>query len=100
MLFPFELASDILTFFIRKAAHFTEYLLLGLTLEWGMDFRKRTFLIGTGYAILDEIHQAFVPGRSCEIRDMCIDTVGLLIGMMLMKVIRKQRKKMCKGDHK
>ena len=90
MLLPFDLSMDLLTFLIRKAAHFTEYLLLGLSLEWGMGFRKRTFLIGTGYAVMDEIHQAFVPGRSCEIRDMCIDAVGVLIGMVLIIAIRKQ----------
>ena len=54
-----------------------------------MDFRMRTFFIGSGYAIIDEIHQSFVPGRSCEIRDMCIDAVGVLVGMILMKTVRK-----------
>ena len=89
-LLPFDISSDHLTFLIRKAAHFTEYLLLGLSLEWSMDFRKRTFLFGTGYAVLDEIHQFFVPGRSCEIRDMCIDAAGVLIGMFLMKTASRK----------
>ncbi|MBR6153422.1 MAG: VanZ family protein [Treponema sp.] len=35
------------------------------------------------YGIIDEIHQSFVPGRSCSILDWCADTVGALIGSTL-----------------
>ena len=35
------------------------------------------------YGIIDEIHQSFVPGRSCSFLDWCADTVGALIGSTL-----------------
>ena len=40
------------------------------------------WLIGTAYAMTDEFHQAFVPGRSCEFRDMVIDSCGVLTGVL------------------
>ena len=33
-----------------------------------------SILIGALYAVSDEIHQLFIVGRSCEIRDVIIDT--------------------------
>lgn len=38
---------------------------------------------GTLYAVTDEFHQMFVPGRSCEIRDMCIDSCGVATGVLI-----------------
>ena len=39
------------------------------------------------YAISDEIHQYFVPGRSAEIRDVLIDVLGANIGILLINKI-------------
>lgn len=93
-------------FIVRKLAHFSVYLALGFTLSAGMQtFVKlrvfvRTlfaFIIGVLYAILDEIHQIFVPGRSCELRDMLIDSTGILIGslfiMALFLLIKRTKNK-------
>lgn len=83
-------------FIVRKLAHFSVYLALGFTLSAGMQtFVKlrvfvRTlfaFIIGVLYAILDEIHQIFVPGRSCELRDMLIDSIGILIGSLFIMAL-------------
>lgn len=35
------------------------------------------------YAITDEIHQVFVPGRSAQFRDVLIDTLGASFGVLL-----------------
>lgn len=40
------------------------------------------WLIGTAYAVTDEFHQSFVPGRSCEFRDIVIDSCGVLTGVL------------------
>ena len=83
-------------FIVRKLAHFSVYLALGLTLSVGMQtFLKlrismRTiiaFIIGVLYAVSDEIHQVFVPGRSCELRDMFIDSIGVLLGSLFITVL-------------
>ncbi len=43
-----------------------------------------SWAFGTLYAITDEIHQLFIQGRSCEFRDVCIDSLGVLTGIVLM----------------
>ncbi len=85
------------SFAIRKTAHFSIYAALGLLLF--LTF-IRTFTKNTGraallalaaaalYATTDEIHQYFVPGRSCELRDMLIDTLGALCGILAAALIR------------
>ena len=48
------------------------------------------------YAVSDEIHQIFVPGRSGEPRDVLIDTSGVLIGICLVRFhfsLRERRKR-------
>ena len=45
------------------------------------------WFIGTIYAATDEIHQLFVPGRSGQISDVCLDSIGVLIGVSLLWVI-------------
>ena len=81
---------------IRQLAHFTLYFLLGITtsnaINNGFNFRKPlAYGISGGicilYAISDEIHQYFVPGRSCRLIDIGIDTLGTLTGILLVLLI-------------
>lgn len=99
----------VLSFAVRKCAHFTEYLLLGLSLfatvreydpvrlERNEQWQRTALLswgIGALYALTDEVHQAFVPGRSCEFRDMLIDSCGVAAGVLIMAALRSRRTKM------
>ena len=76
---------------VRKAAHASEYALLGILLTGAiLDIRKpwkrqllACFLIGAAYAASDEFHQLFVPGRSGQIRDVMIDSAGVAAGIIL-----------------
>ena len=93
--------SEVLQPIVRKTAHFTLYTLLGLfimnfVLTYnGTTYQKGllSFILGVIYAISDEIHQIFIEGRSCEFRDVCIDSLGILTGILLtvfvMLLIRK-----------
>ena len=89
-----------MVFIVRKGAHFTEYTILGGFLvpavkEWmaadttpvpvSME-RIAAWLAGTLYAVTDEIHQFFVPGRSCELRDIVIDSCGVLAGVLVVSL--------------
>ena len=47
--------------------------------------------VGAAYAVADEFHQLFVAGRSCEVRDMCIDAAGVLCGVLVI-VLWKRKK--------
>lgn len=79
---------------IRKLAHFTEYLILGiLVANMLREYDKKAYvsiIICILYAISDEVHQLFVPGRSCQVLDMFIDTIGSSIGVVLLNIFKKK----------
>lgn len=79
---------DKLQFAVRKCAHFTAYAVLGV-LIWCALYGLRKgyrYALAVGFSFLyacsDEIHQYFVPGRSCEFRDVLIDTSGAATGAL------------------
>lgn len=84
-----------LQFWVRKGAHFSVYTLLGalwmLPVSRCTVYPKRravwSWLFATAYAATDELHQYFVPGRSCELRDVCIDSAGALLGVLIVSLI-------------
>ncbi|MBO5089623.1 MAG: VanZ family protein [Clostridia bacterium] len=83
---------------IRKAAHFTEFLILGvLTYLLSLNFEKLKFkwLTALGYgtliASLDETLQLFVEGRAGAVFDVCIDFCGAFTGIMLVALFIKIR---------
>lgn len=91
-----DITVSSLQFIVRKLAHFTLYTLGGIFLynlyksfdvfdKW----KSRLFAFMTGflYATSDEIHQFFVEGRSCELRDLCIDTLGIVVGICVANFI-------------
>lgn len=82
---------------IRKLAHFTIYMILGILVTITLkeyNINKNIILISILicmlYAISDEIHQIFISGRSGEIKDVIIDTCGSTLGIILNKKIRKK----------
>ena len=48
------------------------------------------WVIGTIYAVSDEVHQLFVEGRSCEVRDMLLDSAGVAAGVLLMNWLKSR----------
>ena len=87
---------ETLSIIIRKLAHFTEYFILGiLILNLFIDSKKALFLsilICLIYAISDEVHQIFVPGRAGKIMDVMIDLFGSLIGIFILKAYKNLTK--------
>ena len=47
-----------------------------------------TMGFGILYAILDEFHQSFSPGRTPKITDVYIDTLGIVLGILLVLLMR------------
>lgn len=80
---------EILSLIIRKLAHFTEYLILGiLAINCFKDYDiKHIFIISLIFCIIyassDEIHQLFILGRSGNIIDVTIDSFGSLSGITM-----------------
>ena len=80
------------SFYIRKIAHITEYLILGfLIFNLLKQYSVTNIYYAIGLSILysctDEFHQLFINGRSGSIRDVLIDTIGILIGTYLYKLL-------------
>lgn len=70
---------------VRKAAHFTEYMILGFLMS-GVCFPRPQILswaAGSAYAATDEYHQTFISGRSGQISDILIDASGVAVGICL-----------------
>lgn len=89
---------ELLNLIIRKLAHYIEYLILGI-LVINMFIKNnipQSYLISIIfciiYAISDEIHQIFTPGRACQIKDILIDSIGSITGIYLYKLISKRKK--------
>ena len=81
---------------IRKIAHFSIYTLIGfllMALFSTYEKIKRKYqiyisaIIGILYAISDEIHQSFTPGRGPKITDVFIDSLGVFFGMAVILLI-------------
>lgn len=93
---PEEISSG---FPLRKLAHFTEFAALGMTLEWLFAMRQKNrgyaLLCGILAAATDETIQIFVPDRGPSVRDVALDSCGVLTGMILLTVgyhyIRKHK---------
>jgi len=45
--------------------------------------------ISLAYAFSDELHQLFVPGRFCSLRDVFIDFAGSVFSVLILKIIYK-----------
>lgn len=91
--------TDTLIFMIRKAAHITEYFILGvLILNVLKDYNSLnikliiiTLLFCFSYAISDEIHQLFIQNRSGKFSDVLIDTLGSLIGTYIYYLLLRRK---------
>ena len=76
---------------LRKGAHMTEYAILGLLLLRAIGRELPALAVGIGYAITDEIHQHFVSGRHASPIDVLIDTIGLALGIFVVRGLLRPR---------
>jgi VanZ like family len=73
---------------LRKLAHPAEYAILGLLLLRATGRSSTAFVLATLYAVTDELHQAFVPGRHASLLDVAIDATGVAVGLALATRLR------------
>lgn len=73
--------------------HLVGYAILGFLLYrafnggikgWSSAAAWRSFIVGLLYAVSDEIHQLYVPGREASVIDVGIDAAGLLLALLLV----------------
>jgi VanZ family protein len=85
----------------RKSAHFANYFVFSLLLlrgvrgearGWRWTWALEALLLASGYALSDEFHQAFVPGRAASMRDVWLDSAGALVAQLCAALfLRKSR---------
>lgn len=80
---------------VRKTAHVTEYAVLAMTVSlplyvYGLHGLLLMFVAGgfcVAFAGLDEYHQTFVAGRSGQLKDVLIDSIGIFAGIIFVRII-------------
>lgn len=85
-------------FIIRKTAHFTLYLILGILAHLVFSSYNvskpviYSVIFCLLYACSDEIHQIFSNGRTAKLMDIFIDTCGGIVGNFICHIIKKYKK--------
>ncbi len=99
-----EVIDSKTNYLIRKTAHFSEYAILGLLLYLTLSFIKNRFILyglslfgGILNAIIDEYHQTFISGRSGAIKDVIIDSLGVLTMLLVIFAITLIKNKLIKN---
>lgn len=90
---------DILNLLIRKVAHITEYFILFMLLYFAIkklnQYREsilKASIFTVLYACTDEFHQLFIQGRAGRIQDVLIDSIGIVIGIIVIWIYSKMKK--------
>ncbi|MBD2847550.1 VanZ family protein [Paenibacillus sp. IB182496] len=86
---------------VRKNAHFFIYLGMGFVAMLALrSLRIRLWrsaglalLLCVLYAVADEVHQMFVPGRGAQVRDVLIDSAGASLGVGLYALGSRLRRR-------
>ncbi len=81
---------------IRIVGHFVQYAVLGFLVaravmrgsEWSAKRVAFVLIWCAVYAVSDEWHQRFVPGRSSDVKDWLVDSVGALAGYAMCFRVR------------
>ena len=82
---------------IRKAAHMTEFGILSVLIYIWLEKRQLkemnraclAVFLAMLYAVSDELHQLFVPGRAGMLRDVLIDSTGAFLGVVVFIGVKK-----------
>ena len=86
---PFKLIKE---FVLLKGGHLLGYALLALALRRGLRLRGWKGVASTMgcallFALSDELHQSFVPGRSARLIDVGIDLLGAVLGLVIARAL-------------
>ena len=85
---------------VRKYAHFLVYLVLGLLVARALAKSRQlnrltllsALLVCVLYAVSDEVHQLYVPGRSGQVSDVLLDSAGSAVGIAFFFWYDRHRK--------
>lgn len=85
---------------VRKLGHFSEYFVLGVLIAralrdergWLLRHAVLAVALAASYAVTDELHQRFVPGRTAAAGDVAIDTLGALTAQSVIAARSRARR--------
>ena len=85
---------------IARAYHFIVFFLFSFFVLIAIKGKKKikasyifaVLLISVLYALLDEFHQIFVPGRDANIVDILTDTLGIVSSLTVYSFINRKKK--------
>ena len=86
---------------IRKGAHVFEYSIFSLIVlrafragrkGWSWNWAYWTIFTVACFSLLDEFHQAFVPGRGASVLDSLLDTTAGALALLVVWIIERRRK--------
>lgn len=85
-----------LDYFVKKAGHTVAYGLLAVLFRRALGWQKREFagawLLAVLYALSDEFHQSFIPGRHPSLVDaLGFDGVGAAAGLLASWLYRRRQ---------
>ncbi len=83
-------------FIFFKSLHLLEYAALFLLNYYATKKTIPSVFLGYLYALTDELHQSFTPGRTPKLTDTFIDLVGLCLGYVLLRLLLHQNKSILK----
>lgn len=75
---------------LRKAAHISEFAVLGALLYRALEREASALAAGIAYAATDELHQHFVSGRIGSVVDVAFDALGVAAGMLAWLWVRER----------
>ena len=85
---------------VRNFAHFLIYIPIGIfSMSFISTYKIKTkytilicFMFGLSYAILDEVYQGYIPGRASDLKDVFLDMLGVIFGLLLILIITRKNK--------
>lgn len=73
----------------RKYAHVCQFFVLGIATYVCFPKWWITLPVCYGYAVFDEIHQFFVPGRGASFFDTVLDLIGVICAVFVCVLFKK-----------
>jgi VanZ family protein len=91
---PYFSWADVL---VKKSGHVIVFSLLALAFWHGLNWKLERLWLAWGltflYAVLDEFHQSFVPGRNAWWVDVAIDSIAAALALWIAASWRNRRNK-------
>ncbi|MDN3019191.1 VanZ family protein [Paenibacillus sp. BSR1-1] len=88
---------NVLNILVRKSTHVTVFGILAILLFKSFEVHRYSYFLSLIltflYAITDEYHQSFMPGRVSSFRDVLFDSFGAILALSLIFLIKVKRTK-------